>query len=58
MTHQSIYHPLADRDSDVVKEALTRRCEVCKAQKNADCTSIIDGKAVPGRIVHYARATA
>ncbi|ETB44354.1 MULTISPECIES: zinc finger domain-containing protein [Mycobacterium avium complex (MAC)] len=49
---------LADRESALVQDALSRSCEVCKAKPGDDCFNLADGKPLPGRIVHYARTTA
>ena len=50
---------LGDPDSDVVRDALTRKCEVCKAKPNEECVNTITkGAALPGRLVHYARLLA
>lgn len=51
------YAELTNRDSAIVADALTRRCE-CGAKVGEDCRSVIKGQTVlPGRLVHLARAT-
>jgi hypothetical protein len=47
---------LTHRDSATVKDALTRRCEVCRAKPGEDCNNTLrPGVAMPGRLIHYAR---
>jgi hypothetical protein len=54
----SIYADLGNPFSKIVKDALTRKCEVCRAKPGEHCTNtILNGHPLHGRIVHYARAT-
>jgi hypothetical protein len=46
---------LRDRNSDLVKEALRRQCEVCHAEPGADCTNVDNLVALKTRVVHYVR---
>jgi hypothetical protein len=47
--------PFTDRDSPPVHDALTRRCIVCHATPNQDCTDIYGVPLLKGRLVHFAR---
>jgi uncharacterized membrane protein len=51
---------LNDPDSDMVKDALTRRCIVCHAKPSTEpnCTDIYGVSPLKGRLVHFARTTA
>jgi hypothetical protein len=52
----NIFVQLGDRNSVMVKDALTRCCEVCKSGPGEDCTNMpINGHPLEGRLVHYAR---
>jgi hypothetical protein len=52
----AMFEELNLRTSATVVAALTRKCEVCKAQPGADCTNTINsGLPLPGRLVHFAR---
>lgn len=56
MSRPNLSDELNDRDSATVQDALTRRCEVCKAKPGEDCRSLTQGNAgLPGRLVHYMR---
>ena len=47
---------LADPDSPRVVEALTRRCDLCKAAVGDLCTNVITpGAPLPGRVIHLGR---
>ncbi len=47
---------LADPDSAAVREALTRRCDICKAAIGVLCVNPIrPGHPLPGRLVHLGR---
>lgn len=37
---------LSDPDSELVRDALTRRCEICKAPPGEPCTELIFGRLV------------
>ena len=54
----NVFVELGHRNSDIVKDALTRKCEVCKAKPGADCTNIVNGYPLQDRVVHYARTAA
>lgn len=55
----TLFSDLNNPDSPVVRAALTRRCEVCKARPDEDCrNTMVPGTALPGRLVHYARTVA
>jgi hypothetical protein len=59
MTRPNPFTELANRDSPAVQDALTRRCEVCKAKPGDECNNTIAGiKPLAGRLVHYARTEA
>jgi hypothetical protein len=52
----SLYTQLGNADSPIVREAKTRRCEVCHAKPGENCNNnILGGIPLQGRIVHYAR---
>ena len=47
---------LSDPNSEVVVEALTRRCDLCKAEKGTLCRNHIrPGEPLPGRLIHFGR---
>lgn len=53
----NIFGQLGDRNSVMVKDALTRGCEVCHAKAGEDCTNtIVSGYPLENRLVHFARA--
>jgi hypothetical protein len=55
-THANPFGELADPDSLLVRDALTRRCEVCKAKPGRECTNTVTAQTeLRGRLVHYAR---
>lgn len=59
MTRPNPFAELTNRDSPTVQAALTRKCEVCKAKPDADCTDTIrTGYPLAGRLVHFARLAA
>jgi uncharacterized membrane protein len=55
MTGATLSQRLNDPDSDLVRDALTRKCVLCHATPDTRCTSPINGKPMPDRIVHLAR---
>lgn len=63
MTRPNPYIQLTDRDSAIVRDALTRRCEICKAKPGDDCIDTLAVgpagymKPLRGRLVHYARTS-
>jgi hypothetical protein len=38
-----------------VVAALARRCELCGANPGKDCRNTVDGRKLPGRVVHHYR---
>jgi hypothetical protein len=46
---------LADRTDPAVIAALARRCELCGANPGKDCRNTVDGRKLPGRVVHHYR---
>ena len=47
---------LNDPDSDLVRDALTRSCDGCKAPAGVLCHNHIQiGEPLPGRLVHIGR---
>lgn len=45
-----------DPSSDIVREALTRTCDICKAGIGQLCHNVITpGQPIPGRIIHIGR---
>lgn len=56
MTHVNLYAQLGNRNSPVVRDALTRDCEICGATVGDDCTNMpIDNGPLKGRLVHLER---
>lgn len=47
---------LADPDSQVVREALTRTCRFCRAKPGIHCREVVIGQ-LARRSVHWDRAT-
>lgn len=48
---------LTDPTSALVRDALTRKCIICKAVRTVDCHNTIrPNEPLPGRLVHIARA--
>jgi hypothetical protein len=45
----------ADRTDPAVIAALARRCELCGALPGKDCRNTVDGRKLPGRVVHHYR---
>jgi hypothetical protein len=45
----------ADRTDPSVIAALARRCELCGALPGKDCRNTVDGRKLPGRVVHHYR---
>lgn len=55
----ALYDQLGNKDSWLVKEALGRRCEVCRAKPGEECTNtMLNGVPLSGRLVHFARTCA
>lgn len=47
---------LMDPNSDIVREALTRTCDLCGAKVGQVCRNVIQpGQPLPGRIIHIGR---
>jgi hypothetical protein len=55
MSRPNPYIQLNDPDSDMVRDALARRCIVCKATPQQPCTNIYGASELAGRLVHFAR---
>lgn len=56
VNHVNLYAQLGDRTSPVVRDALTRGCEICGAAPGDDCTNkMVNGVPLQGRVVHYER---
>lgn len=54
--YASVYDQLGNRDSVIVKDALTRTCRMCDAPAGELCTNMpINGFPLSGRLVHYER---
>jgi hypothetical protein len=54
----NIFDGLGTRTSALAQDALTRRCGVCHAEPDNDCTSLVDGYPLQARIVHIYRTAA
>jgi hypothetical protein len=55
VTRPNLGTDINDPDSTIVRDALTRRCIVCKAKPNQPCTNIYGASPLKGRLVHFAR---
>lgn len=51
----SLSDDLADPESDIVHQALTRRCKLCHQPPGTRCISPINGQPLADRIVHHVR---
>lgn len=51
----SLSDDLTNPESDIVRQALTRRCKLCHQPAGIRCTSPINGKPLTDRIVHHVR---
>lgn len=52
----NVFSDLANANSPMVQEALTRSCMVCKSGPGEACTQMpINGFPLETRLVHYAR---
>lgn len=58
MPHVNLYAQLGNRTSPVVRDALTRTCEICGATPGDDCTNKPIDNGPRGDIVHIARTCA
>ena len=53
---EPITRQITDPDSEMVQEALTRRCHICRAPIGTLCANPIrPGSPLPGRLIHLHR---
>lgn len=58
MTRPNPYTQLTDRDSAMVQDALTRKCEICRAKPHEDCSNTMrTGYPLDRRLVHFYRTS-
>jgi hypothetical protein len=55
MSRHNLAVEMNDPNSQMVQEALTRRCIVCHAKPRKPCTNIYGAPELAGRLVHFAR---
>lgn len=56
--YTNMFEQLGDRNSTIVRDALTRKCILCNAPPDNECTNLpINSFPLSGRLVHLARTS-